>query len=149
MKKLLLGAALLSTTGCATAYKVTFAAGATTKEFVTTEYQKYSKEFNERLADCDPDQNPESTVSTPEELDACMGDGYTYEEQLQITQGIAAYRAGAKWLSAALLQKDQKSNVLWQAWWQAAEAAYQALVLFPEGEEKVEKLQQLIPVRAR
>lgn len=154
---------------CAGAYKNTYIAGTTVKTFVTETHEVYDVQANKKLAECDPDRNPDSRVETQKDMDECMGPAHKLSTQDHIVQALAVYRAVAIAFTAVMLGckppedvstdpeatppkvyaatciKKTFTDAELRAWrGKLVEAALEALKSFPEAEEKVKKLESLL-----
>lgn len=156
MKRLILSAVVaLTMNGCVTGYRAAYITGSVTKEFVTTEHARYDEQAQNKLAQCDPDRNPDSGVETKADFDACMTPQYSEATQEKIVQALGVYKAAAEAASGVLLAVDpargggkltaEQKAELKKSIQATVAAAVEALSLFPEGEKLAKKLEALLP----
>lgn len=153
---------LLFVTACAHGhYKRAYIAGAVTKEFVTEAHGVYDERANEKLAECDPAQNPDSEVKTKKDLDACLTDAYKKSTQEKIVQALGVYKALAIAYTAVMLgcepnedgtqvnattcaKKVYSDDELREWRGKLVDAAVELLELFPDAGKLVNRYTQLV-----
>lgn len=141
MRRIVLVLSLAVTTGCAGGYKASYVAGAVTKEFTTDSYEVYSEQFNKKLDECDPKNNP--SVTTKVELDDCMGDAFKKETHDKIEIAVKVYHEAAEIHSEVMKMVDGPEEDRKAATGKILESAMELLALFPGGEKLVNKLKAL------
>lgn len=141
MRRIALALSLTLTAGCAGSYKASYVAGAVTKQFATESYDVYSEQFNAKLDECNPENNPEVTTKT--ELDGCMGDAYAKPTHDKIETAVKTYHEAAKIHTEAMIVVDGSADERKAATKKVLESAMSLLSLFPKGEELVKKLKKL------
>jgi hypothetical protein len=136
---------LLFTVGCAGSYKASYVTGAVTKQLTTESHDIYSKEFNEKLDECDPNNN--SSVTTKTELDECQGKFFDKADHDKIEVAVKVYYEAAKIHSESMVLVEGSAEERKAATQKILESAMALLSLFPDGENLVKKLKKLTGAR--
>jgi len=131
----------LSTASCASAYKVSYVTGAVTKEFTTENYKIYSEQFNKKLDECKPENNPNVTTKT--ELDKCMGKYFEHATHEKIELAVEVYYKAAEAHTGVMIATKATDEERRTAAKQVLDAAIGLISLFPNGEKLVKKLKML------
>lgn len=158
----------LALSGCAhkqtkhhNAQRSAYIVGSTVKTFIDEVHAEYDSRVQAKLAECDPQLNPKSTVSTKSELDVCMTPPYAYKAQEAVVGGLAVYVAVSTTFSAVLIGcqpsadgtpvhastciKKLATDDELRAWRsKIVYAAMQVLRYFPDAEQKTAQLAMLV-----
>ena len=144
MKRLIIPA-LLVLSACAGTYKHSYVTGAITKEFATESYGIYSDHLNEKIEECDPDNN--DAIKTKSDFDECLGNGFKASDHDKIKKAVEIYHSAAKvhsdvMVAAASSDEDRKA-----ATQKLVESALALIALMPNGEELVKKFKRISGVK--
>ncbi|KKK97546.1 hypothetical protein LCGC14_2651660 [marine sediment metagenome] len=141
MRRLVFALSLTLSAGCASGYKISYVAGAVTKQFATESYDVYSEQFNKKLDECDPANN--DTVTTKSSLDECMGKYYAKPAHEKIETAVKTYHEAAKIHTQSMIAVDADPEERKDATRKILDAAIDLLSLFPDGEKLVKKFKKL------
>lgn len=141
MRRIALALSLTFIAGCAGSYKVSYVAGAVTKQFATESYDIYSEQFNEKLDECNPANN--EAVTTKTELDECMGPAFENSTHDKIETAVKVYHESAKIHTETMIAVDGSPEERKESTRKVLDSAMALLALFPKGNELVNKLKKL------
>lgn len=145
MRRIVLAISLTVLASCAGSYKAAYVTGAVTKQFATESYEVYSELLNEKIEECDPENN--EAIKTKSDFDNCLGPGFEKKDHDKIEEVVKVYHAAAKVHTDVLIAADATDEERKEATENLLDSAIQFLELLPNGDKLTAKLRKLTGTR--